>query len=353
MDLSEKALWQGVLKRDSRYDGICFYGVISTYIYCRLHCPSKKPRFENVRFFFSKEGAEKAGFRPCRRCRPDQAGQPGTNEIISKILTVCRYIESCDYAPRLDELSRTINLSSFHLQRIFKKIMGISPRNYVDMHRHLRLKKALKAGDDVALATYQAGYGSSSRLYEISSRYLGMTPKAYKENGKGQKIYYAVVKCPLGLLLLAATEKGICAVRIGDSHRALVDGLESEFNNAEIAEADSKLSEWAQILIDYLAGSSPWPALPFDVKATAFQRKVWDRIRTIPEGQTMTYTEIAAAIGQPKAARAVARACATNPVTLVIPCHRVVPKTRGTGGYRWGTERKRKLLAMEKQKRLS
>jgi len=353
MDLSEQALWQGVLKRDSRYDGICFYGVISTFIYCRLHCPSKKPKFENVRFFFGKEGAEKAGFRPCRRCRPDQAGEPGTNEIVSKILTVCRYIETCDYAPRLDELSQKVNLSSFHLQRIFKKTLGISPRNYVDMHRQQRLKKALKAGDGVALAIYEAGYGSSSRLYEISSRYLGMTPKAYKDNGKGQRIYYSIVKCPLGLLLLAATKMGICAVRIGDSHRVLVDELESEFNNAEIAEADSKLSEWAQMLIDYLAGSSPWPTLPFDVKATAFQRSVWDRLRTIPEGQTMFYSEIAAAIGQPKATRAVARACATNPVALVIPCHRVVPKTKGTGGYRWGAERKRKLLAMEKQKRLS
>ncbi|MCG6973132.1 MAG: methylated-DNA--[protein]-cysteine S-methyltransferase [Desulfobacterales bacterium] len=352
MDLSEHALWQGVLKRDSRYDGICFYGVISTFIYCRLHCSSKKPKLENVRFFFAKESAEKAGFRPCRRCRPDQAEEPGTNEIVSKILAVCRYIESCDYAPSLKELSQKVNLSSSHLQRVFKKALGVSPRNYADVHRQVRLKKALKAGDDVTLATYEAGYGSSSRLYEISSRYLGMTPKTYKENGKGQKIYYAVVKCPLGLLLLAATQQGICSVRIGDSHGTLVDGLKSEFNNAEIAEADSKLSEWAQMLIDYLAGSSPWPALPFDVKATAFQRKVWDRLRTIPEGQTMSYSEIAASIGQPKAARAVARACATNPVALVIPCHRVVPKTKGTGGYRWGAERKRKLLAIEKQKGL-
>ena len=352
MDLSEQALWQGVLKRDSRYNGICFYGVISTFIYCRLHCPSKKPKLENVRFFFAKEGAEKAGYRPCRRCRPDKAEEPSTNEIVSKILTVCRYIESCDYAPRLDELSQKVNLSSFYLQRVFNKILGISPRNYVDIHRQLRLKKALKAGDDVSLATYEAGYGSSSRLYEISSRYLGMTPKAYKDDGKGQRIYYSVVKCPMGPLLLAATKKGICTVRIGDSRSALVDELKNEFKNAEISEADSALSEWTQMLIDYLTGSSPWPKLPYDVKATAFQRKVWDHLRTIPEGQTMSYSEISATIGLPKSTRAVARACATNPVALVIPCHRAVPKTKGTGGYRWGAERKRKLLVMEKQKGL-
>lgn len=353
MDLSEQALWQGVVNRDSRYDGICFYGVISTFIYCRLHCASKKPKIENVRFFFSQEGAKKAGFRPCRRCRPDKAEEPSTNDLVSKMLTVCRYIESCDYVPRLDELSQKVNLSVFHLQRVFKKALGISPRNYVDAHRQLRLKKALKAGDDVTIATYEAGYGSSSRLYEISSRYLGMTPKVYKDNGKGKRIYYSIVKCPFGLLLLAATKKGICAVRIGDSQSVLVNEFKDEFKNAEIYETDSKLSEWAQMLIDYLAGSSPWPKLPYDVKATAFQRKVWDHLRTIPEGQTMRYSEIAAAIGQPKATRAVARACATNPVALIIPCHRIVPKTGGAGGYRWGKERKRKLLAMEKQKRLS
>jgi AraC family transcriptional regulator, regulatory protein of adaptative response / methylated-DNA-[protein]-cysteine methyltransferase len=352
MDLSEQALWEGVLNRDSRYDGICYYGVISTFIYCRLHCPSKKPKLENVRFFFAKEGAEKDGFRPCRRCRPDKAEEPNTSEIVSKILTICRYIESCDYAPRLDELSQKVNWSSFYLQRVFKKALGVSPRNYVDAHRQLRLKKALKDGDDVTLATYEAGYGSSSRLYEISSRYLGMTPRAYKDNGKGQRIYYSIVKCPFGHLLLAATKKGICAVRIGDSRRSLVDDLNSEFNNAEIAETDSKLSEWTQMLIDYLAGSSPWPKLPVDVKATAFQRKVWDHLRTIPEGETISYSELAAAIGRPEATRAVARACATNPVALVIPCHRVVSKTKGTGGYRWGAERKKKLLDMEKQKGL-
>ena len=352
MDLSEKALWQAVLKRDRRYNGICFYGVMTTFIYCRFQCPSKKPLPENARFFFSQKGAEKAGFRPCKRCRPETAEEPGIDERASKLLKVCHYIESCDYIPKLDELSQQVNLSRFHLQREFKKILGITPRNYADALRQLRFKKALKTGDDIALATYDAGYGSSSRLYEKSSRFLGMTPKAYKQHGKGQKIYYAVVKCPLGLLLVAATKKGICAVRIGDSQKDLIDELESEFKNADIGETNSELSEWSQMLINYLAGGTPWPKLPFTVKATAFQRKVWDHLRTIPEGQTMHYGEIASAIGQPKAARAVARACATNPVAIVIPCHRVIPKTGGVGGYRWGSERKKKLLALEKQKGL-
>ncbi len=353
MDLSEKALWQAVLKRDRRYNGICFYGVMSTFIYCRFHCPSKKPLFENTWFFFSVKGAEKAGFRPCRRCLPDKAKEPGIDETASKVLQVCRYIESCDYIPTLEELSRQVDSSPFHLQRVFKKMLGITPRNYADSHRQLRLKKALKTGEDIAFASYDAGYGSSSRLYEKSSRFLGMTPKTYKEHGKGEKIHCSVVKSPLGLLLLATTKKGICAVRIGDSEKDLVDELKNEFKNADIHETNSELSRWSQMLINYLAGSIPWPKLPYDVRATAFKRKVWDQLRTIPEGQTIHYSEIASAIGQPKASRAVARACAANPVAIVIPCHRVVPKTGGVGGYRWGPERKAKLLTMENQKRLS
>ncbi|MFC1825618.1 bifunctional DNA-binding transcriptional regulator/O6-methylguanine-DNA methyltransferase Ada [Thermodesulfobacteriota bacterium] len=353
MDLSEKSLWQAVLKRDHRYEGICFYGVISTFIYCRFQCPSKKPLRENTRFFFSTKGAEKAGFRPCKRCRPDKAVEPDIDELMLKILTLCRYIESCDHTPTLDELSQQVSMSPFHLQRVFKKVMGITPKNYADAYRQHRFRKAIKAGDDIALATYDAGYGSSSRLYEKSPQFLGMTPRAYKKHGKKQKIHYSVVKSPLGFLVLAATKKGICAVRIGESKKALVEALKNEFKNADINETHSEFSEWSQMIINYLAGSAPWPRLPFDVKATAFQRKVWEHLRSIPEGQTMHYSEIATAIGQPKATRAVARACGSNPVAIVVPCHRVVPKAGGAGGYRWGPERKRKLLALEKQKVLS
>jgi AraC family transcriptional regulator of adaptative response/methylated-DNA-[protein]-cysteine methyltransferase len=349
MDLSEKALWQAVVARDSRYDGTCFYGVISTGIYCRIHCPSKKPIHDNTRFFFSKEGAEKAGFRPCKRCHPDKADEANTGNLVSKVLIGCRYIESRDYIPTLQELSREVELSPFYLQRVFKRVLGISPRNYADAHRQVRFRKALHAGDEIAMATYEAGYGSSSRLYEKSSRYLGMTPKSYRERGKGQTIYYSTMKCPLGFILVAATKKGICAVRIGDAKRALIEELESEFKNADINETTSELSEWTQMLIDFVSGNKSWPKLPYDVKATAFQRQVWDRLQTIPEGQTVHYSEIAEAIGRPRAARAVARACAANPVAIVVPCHRVVPKSGGVGGYRWGAQRKKKLLDLEKQ----
>lgn len=353
MDLSENALWQAVLTNDESYNGVCFYGVLSTGVYCRLHCSSKRPLRENTRFFFSKEGAEKAGFRACKRCRPDKAEEPSIDNAVLKVLALCRYIESCDYIPTLEELSEKVKLSPFHLQRVFKQALGISPRNYADAHRQLRFKKALQAGDDIALASYDAGYGSSSRLYEQSSRYLGMTPKAYKQKGKGQTIYYSVVKCPIGFILLAATKKGICAVRLGESKRALVDELKDEFKHAQVSQSSLELSEWPQMLVNYLSGNTPWPKLPYDVQATAFQRKVWDSLRTIPEGQTMHYAEIAAAIGQPNATRAVARACASNPVAVVVPCHRVVPKSGGVGGYRWGAERKKKLLDMEKQKAIA
>jgi AraC family transcriptional regulator of adaptative response/methylated-DNA-[protein]-cysteine methyltransferase len=350
MDLSREALWQGVLKRDRQYEGICFYGVKSTFIYCRFECPSKKPNRENTRFFFSREGAEEAGYRPCKRCRPDISEVPVQNGTLAKVLRVCRYIESCDYVPTLKELAQKIKWSPFYLQRVFKSSLGLTPRNFADAHRQQRFRNALKGGEGIAMATYDAGYGSSSRVYEKSSRYLGMTPKAYTEHGKGHEIHYSVLKCPLGYLLLAATKKGICSVRIGHTPSAMVDALEREFKNADIHESHSELSKWSQMLIDYLAGHIPWPRLPYDIRATAFQRKVWDYLRTIPEGQTMHYSEIAAAIGRPKAARAVARAVGSNPVAIVIPCHRVVPKSGGVGGYRWGPERKKKLLSIEKHK---
>ena len=219
MDLTREALWQGVLKRERQYDGICFYGVTSTFIYCRFHCPSKKPNQENMRFFFSREGAEEAGFRPCKRCRPDKAEVPTLQDNAAKVLRVCRYIESCDYVPTLRELAQKNQWSPFHLQRVFKNALGITPKNFADACRQKRFRNALKAGD--GMATYHAGYGSSSRVYEKSSRYLGMTPKAYIDHGKKQKITYSVLKCPLGFLLLATTKKGICAVRIGDSRRDL------------------------------------------------------------------------------------------------------------------------------------
>jgi AraC family transcriptional regulator, regulatory protein of adaptative response / methylated-DNA-[protein]-cysteine methyltransferase len=348
MELTEQALWQAVEERDGRYDGICFYAVTTTGIYCRLHCASRKPLRRNTRFFFSREGAEGAGFRPCKRCRPDKTGAAAVNGRLSKVIAVCRHIEGAEDIPKLADLARRVDLSPSHLQRIFKQTLGLSPRNYADAHRQKRLRGALRNGEEIALATYEAGYGSSSRLYEKAERYLGMTPKAYQRKGKDQTISYAVLQCSLGQLLLATTAKGICAVHIGDSRAALVAMLKKEFSRARFVEAKGELAEWPQLLIDYLAGRGPWPELPYDIRATAFQRMVWDYLRTIPEGGTVHYAEVAAALGRPRAARAVARACAGNPAALVIPCHRVVPKAGGVGGYRWGAQRKQRLLELEK-----
>ena len=350
MKLTEKALWQAIEARDGRYDGICFYAVVTTGIYCRLHCNSRKPLRRNTRFFFSREGAERAGFRPCKRCRPDKSQVPAAKGRLSMVIAVCRLIEGAEDMPKLVDLARRVNMSPSHLQRIFTQTLGLSPRNYADAHRQKRLRGALQNGEEIALATYEAGYGSSSRLYEKADRYLGMTPKAYQGKGRGQTISYAVLQCPLGRLLLAATAKGICAVHIGESRAELIAMIEKEFGRARIVEAHGELAEWPQLLIDYLAGHGPWPELPYDIRATAFQRMVWDHLRTIPEGRTVHYAEVAAALGRPKAARAVARACACNPAALVIPCHRVVPKAGGVGGYRWGRQRKQRLLEMEKRK---
>ncbi len=346
LNLSESALWQAVAERDRHYDGVFFFGVTTTRIFCRPQCPSRRPKRENTLFFFSAQTAAQAGFRACKRCRPDQA-QP-VDPAHWPVLAACRYIEACDdHVPSLAEVAHHVGLSASHFQRIFKQTLGVSPKDYADAHRQQRLKSALQNGSDVTGALYEAGYGSSSRLYEQSDRILGMTPTAYKEAGQGQEIHYAVGQCPLGWLLLAATSKGICAVRLGDSQARLVQELYQEFSQAHILESGSFVAEWIQLLIDYLAERLPWPELPVDVQATAFQRRVWNELRTIPAGETKTYSDIAAALGQPQATRAVARACAANPVALVVPCHRIVPKAGGSGGYRWGPERKQWLLALE------
>ena len=267
--------------------------------------------------------------------------------IQSKIIKACRYIESRCELPALAAVARHVNLSPHYFQKLFTRALGVSPRQYADALRYDRLRERLKNGDEISRALYDAGFGASSRLYEFADRYLGMTPGDFKNKGKDKVISYCVVGCPLGRLLLAATDKGLCAVRLGESRQKLLSEFRSEFASARHVEGEGALNKWAQALIDYLSGKKPWPLLPYDVQATAFQRTVWEKLRAIPSGETYNYAELAAAIGRPKAARAVARACASNPVALVIPCHRIVPKTGGTGGYRWKPQRKEKLLKLE------
>jgi len=249
--------------------------------------------------------------------------------------------------PTMAGLAARAGMSESTVGRLFKDALGITPREYGDARRRERFREALRGGAAVLDATYDSGYGSSSRVYEGANGHLGMTPRAYRDGGRGQRIGHIVALTPLGHLLVAATSKGICSVKLGDDPAVLLEELRREFAGAELVEGDAQLGAWTAILVDYLSGRLPWPELPYDVRATAFQRRVWEFLRAIPAGETMHYSEVADGLGKPTATRAVARACATNPVALVVPCHRIVPKGPGFAGFRWGIERKRKLLEIE------
>jgi AraC family transcriptional regulator of adaptative response/methylated-DNA-[protein]-cysteine methyltransferase len=341
------ALWRAVVQRDRRFDGRVFFGVRSTGVYCRPSCPARRPRREQVIFFWIPEAAERAGFRPCRRCHPESTPTPDPQ--LEMIRRTCRYIESrVGASPTLGELSAHTGVSAYHLQRAFKRVVGISPRQYAEAFRLSRFKSAVKRGDSVTQAIYDAGYGSSSRLYERAPATLGMTPATYKRGGASARISYTIAECPLGRLLVAATEKGVCAVRLGDTDKTLEMELLNEYPAAFVNRDERALAKWVAEIVNHLGGRQPNLELPLDVRATAFQWAVWEKLREIPYGSTRSYGEIARAIGRPTATRAVARACATNPVAVVIPCHRVVREDKGLGGYRWGIDRKKALLQMEK-----
>jgi len=338
-------LWDGLLARDRRLDRIFVYGVRSTGVYCRPSCPSRRPRREQVAFFTGPDDAEKAGFRACRRCHPRQNGNDPQSQLVRQ---VCAAIDGdLDQQPSLERLGRQFGLSPFHLQRTFKQAIGISPRQYAEMRRILTLKSALRAGSDVTTAMYDAGFGSSSRLYERAAEHLGMTPATYRRGGEGAHIRYGTAPCSLGRMLVASTKRGLCAVRFGEWEKALVAELQREFPKAEIEHDPTSLAPAVQKIAQYLSGEDEKLDLPLDIRATAFQRKVWEALRNIPRGETRSYGEIAKAIGSPRAMRAVGNACGANPVAVVIPCHRVTRGGGDLGGYRWGVERKEKLLRME------
>lgn len=344
----EANFWEALETRDSRMDGVFFFAVVTTGVYCRPSCPSRRPRRENVIFFQRRDAAERAGFRACLRCRPDcERSRDAQSELVEK---TCRYLEQhLDEAVTLGGLSRQLGLSPFHLQRTFKAATGITPRAYADFCRLESFKGGLREGRAVTTALYDAGYGSSSRLYERAASQLGMTPTAYRRGGAGLSIRYDVVATPAGLLLVAATGKGVCAIQFGDSAKKLEESVRGEFPAADLRRDPEFLSPWAGRLREHLGGRLQKLDVPLDIQATAFQRRVWEYLQTIPYGSTQSYGEIARAIRQPRAARAVARACASNPVAVVIPCHRVVRGDGDTGGYRWGAGRKRKLLELERR----
>lgn len=341
--------WRAVASRDARYDGIFVYAVRSTGVYCRPSCPSRRPRRERVVFFETPEAAEREGFRPCRRCDP--ASEPAAAET-HLIRQACRLMEQdSDERIRVANIAHQIGVSPFRLQRVFRRTVGISPGAYARSIRLRRFKTQLREGKDVTSAIYQAGYGSSSRLYEQSNRHLGMTPATYGRGGEGMEIGYTTVPTHLGRLLVAGTSRGVSAIYVGDSERQLEAELRREYPAAKISKNPATVSGWVRQLVRHLSSEQPTLDLPLDVKATAFQRRVWEALQAIPRGSTRSYSDLARAIGLPKGQRAVARACATNPAAILIPCHRVVREDGGLGGYRWGIKRKQALLAVETKTR--
>jgi AraC family transcriptional regulator of adaptative response/methylated-DNA-[protein]-cysteine methyltransferase len=346
---TEEGRWEAVLSRDRAADGAFVYAVRSTGIYCRPSCPSRRPRRDRVVFFESAADARGAGFRACRRCHPDAPPLP--DAWVEKIRRACARLAAADGAVSLATLAARIGGSPYHLQRNFKRLVGVTPREYAEACRLRRVRGQLRTGRDVTTAMVDAGYGSSSRFYERAAPKLGMSPLQYRRGGAGMTIKYTLLDVPhenLGRLLVGATARGVCAVAMGSSDTALTGALRREYPAATVVRDAGALSRWSRAILTHLEGRHPRLDLPLDVRATAFQWQVWQALAAIPRGETRTYGEIAAAIGRPSAARAVARACATNPVALAIPCHRVVPAGGGIGGYRWGLARKKALLRRER-----
>ena len=342
----EDRRWDAVLTRDSGHDGKFVFAVSTTGVYCRPSCAARRPRRENVTFFSRPEEAEKAGFRACLRCRPRLLSGNAQSDAVKEI---CRYIEQhLDEPITLGRLGKAFRQSPFHLQRRFKTELGITPREYADSCRMRQLKRNLQAGENVTRAMYDAGYGSSSRLYEKTASQLGMTPDKYRRGAIAAAIRYTFADSPLGRMLIAATDRGVCSIQFARSDGELIEGLKREFPFAVRKPDDGGLKAWVAALLSKMTGRELNAALPLDIRATAFQRRVWTYLQSIPFGATRSYSEVAKAIGQPSASRAVARACATNPVAVAIPCHRVVRGDGSTSGYRWGVERKEALLEMER-----
>ena len=346
---ADAARWSAVLGHDRAADGLFVYGVRSTGVFCRPSCPSRRPRRDRVAFFETPASAREAGFRACKRCRPD-AVEVAADPWIEKIRRACVYLSNVEGHPSLATLAARLGGSPYHLQRNFKRLVGVTPREYADAVRLRKVKGTLRQGGDVTGAMLDAGYGSSSRFYERAVPKLGMAPSVYRRGGAGMQIGYAIVdsaNATLGRLLVAATPRGVCAVAMGSSDRELTRALSREYPAAAIAADAGAMARWIKAILAHLAGRAPRLDLPLDVQATAFQWQVWQALAAIPYGETRTYAEVASSIGKPSAARAVARACATNPVAVAIPCHRVVPAAGGEGGYRWGVARKKVLLGRE------
>jgi AraC family transcriptional regulator, regulatory protein of adaptative response / methylated-DNA-[protein]-cysteine methyltransferase len=346
--LDEDRCWQVLLQRSDTEKTGFYYGVITTGVFCRPTCKARRPLRENVRFFRSPDEAQRAGLRPCKRCKPMEAGPAA--ESAERIAAACRQIEEAEEMPTLAALAGEAGLSAFHFHRLFKAATGLTPKAYASAVKNDRMRNGLTEAGSVTEAIYAAGYSSSSRFYEADAQGLGMEPSRYRKGGKGVRIRYAVEPCWLGLALIAATENGICALFFGDDADTLIAELQGRFPAAQIEAGGAALDAQVCAALDAVEEPSKAAGLPLDIRGTAFQQRVWQALRSLPAGKTATYTDIARQIGDERAVRAVAGACAANPVAVAIPCHRILRKGGDLSGYRWGVERKRQLLNRESRK---
>jgi AraC family transcriptional regulator of adaptative response/methylated-DNA-[protein]-cysteine methyltransferase len=343
--VNDEERWTAVQERDKRADGAFYYSVKSTGVYCRPSCASRPARRENVAFHATREEAERAGFRPCKRCRPDEASLE--DQYAAMVAKSCRMIEESEELPGLQELAAAAGLSRFHFHRVFKAVTGVTPRAYASAHRAQRVRDELGRSRTVTEAIYGAGFNSNGRFYETSPEILGMTPTDFRAGGQRANIRFAVGQCSLGEILVAATDRGVCAILMGDDAEALVRDLQDRFPRASLIGGDSEFEQLVARVVSFVEAPAVGLDLPLDVRGTAFQQRVWQALRAVPAGQTVSYAQVAERIGAPKAVRAVAQACGANSLAVAIPCHRVVRNDGAISGYRWGVERKRALLERE------
>lgn len=346
-DLDPQVMWRAVVARDPRAEGRFVYAVVSTGVYCRPTCASRRPLRDRVRFFASPDDAERAGFRPCERCRPRDPSP--RRDVVAAVEKACRVIASSDGCPRAGDLARAVGVSPSALGRAFRRVLGITAKEYAHAYRLGRLQALLRGAPTVTAAIYDAGFGSGSRVYERSVQLLGMTPAAYRAGAPGVRIRVALSPCPLGWIGVASSDKGICAIDLGDSKREVLDRLRARFPRAVLEPQDEALREHVRRVVRFIREPRDSLALPLDVRGTAFQRRVWRALQDVPVGATTTYGRLARKLGIPRGSRAVAQACGANPLAIAIPCHRVVREDGGLGGYRWGVEKKARLLAAERR----
>jgi AraC family transcriptional regulator, regulatory protein of adaptative response / methylated-DNA-[protein]-cysteine methyltransferase len=346
---TDAAKWEAVCRRNRAADGHFFYSVSTTGVYCRPSCGARLARLEHVAFHLAPADAEKAGFRACRRCRPDLP--PRSEREAAMITAACRSIESAEEMPGLAELAAEAGVSVHHFHRMFKRITGVTPRSYAAAHRQARVQISLGSGVQITEAIYAAGFNSSARFYEAAPELLGMAPSAYRKGGEGEALWYADGQCSLGRVLVAATDRGVCAILLGDDSAALVADLKNRFPNATFAEPKPAFTEWVNTVVRFIDEPARIGGLdlPLDIRGTSFQRRVWEILRTVPTGQTVSYSKLAELVGNPRAVRAVASACAANALAVAIPCHRATAANGKLAGYRWGIERKRQLLEREQK----